>query len=158
MQRVRKIYVCSAHRVAGQPNNFTIELPVDVDMGPTAHMAVVGTSIPHVFYGVQSGINNKLYIREFDANRVLTIESGNYTAASLANKLSAKLNADPPTGVTYNVTYSATTMKISIVQSGGQGLRIYTDQELKTVGMLGSTRRSAETLLLLGLALHAPHT
>ena len=139
MQRVRKVYVCSSHRVAGDPNNFTMELKQDVDMGEKAHMAVTSTSIPHVFYGIQAGINNKLYIREFDANRVLEIESGNYTAASLANKLSAKLNATPPTGVTYTVTYSATTMKITIVQNGGQGLRVYTDQELKTMGMLGTT-------------------
>ena len=40
MQRVRKVYVCSSHRVAGDPNNFTMELKQDVDMGEKAHMAV----------------------------------------------------------------------------------------------------------------------
>ena len=137
MQRIRKVYVCSSHRVEGNPNNFRMELNQDVDMGEKAHMALTSTSIPHVFYGIQAGVNNKLYIREFDVNRVLEIESGNYTAASLATKLSQKLNANPPTGVTYTVSYSATTMKITIVQNGGQGLRVYTDEELKRVGMIG---------------------
>jgi hypothetical protein len=138
MQRVRKIYVCSSHRVAGtSPNNFEIELKNDVEMGEKAHVALTSTSIPHSFYGIMEGINNKLYIREFDSNRVLELESGNYTSASLSNKLSQKLNANPPTGVTYTVTYSATTLKITIVQSGGQGLRVYTDQELKSLGMIG---------------------
>ena len=140
MQRIRKVYVCSSHRVAGTPNNFQMELNRDLEMvGEKCHMAVTSTSIPHVFYGVQAGVNNKLYLREFSTNRVLEIESGNYTAASLANKISQKLNANPPTDVTYTVTYSATTMRLTIVQSGSgaQGLRVYTDQELKTVGMIG---------------------
>ena len=47
MQRVRKVYVCSSHRVAGEPNNFTMELKQDVDMGEKAHMAVTSTSIGH---------------------------------------------------------------------------------------------------------------
>jgi len=137
MQKIRKVYVCSSHRVAGSPNNFQMELARDIEMvGEKCHMAVTSTSIPHVFYGIQEGVNNKFYMREFSFNRTLEIESGNYTASSLANKLSQKLNATAGTGVTYTVSYSATTMKITIVQSGGQGFRVYTDTEIKQ-GRLG---------------------
>ena len=155
MQRVRKVYVSSAHRVSGSPNDFRVELPVDLEMPPQAHMAVVGTSIPHVFYGISS-INNKLYIDEPDVDarlRMLTIEPGNYTASSLSTKLSQKLNANPPGGLTYTVSYSATTLKITIVQSGGQGLRVFTDDELKrTIGFAGgvliSTPSSLNSILM----------
>ena len=136
MQRVRKAYICSSHRVAGTPQNFTMELAQDLDMGERAHMAVTSTSIPHVFYGIGPH-NNKLYIHEFTQNRVLTVEPGNYTAETLRNKLAQKFNANPPTDVSYTVTYSDQTQKITVVQSGSQGIRVYTDAELKTVGMVG---------------------
>ena len=116
-----------------------MELKRDLEMvGEKCHMGLTSTSIPHVFYGIQEGVNNKLYMREFNFNRTLEIESGNYTASSLANKLSQKLNANAGTDIAYTVTYSATTMKISIVQSGSnaQGIRIYTDKEIKD-GRLG---------------------
>ena len=47
----RKVYVNSSHRVSGDPNNFRIQLPVDVDCGEKCHVAVTGISIPHVSTG-----------------------------------------------------------------------------------------------------------
>jgi hypothetical protein len=154
MQRVRKVYVSSAHRVSGTTADFQIELPVGLEMPHEAHMAIVGTSIPHVFYGVSS-INNKLYIDEPDVDarfRMLTLEPGNYTASSLSTSLSQKLNANPPGGITYTVSYSATTLKITILQSGGNGIRVFTDSELKTIGFTGgipiSTPSSLNSILM----------
>ena len=50
MQRIRKIYVNSSHRVSGTPSSFKYELPVDVDRGEKAHLSITSVSLPHIWY------------------------------------------------------------------------------------------------------------
>ena len=97
MQRIRKIYVNSSHRVSGTPASFRYELPIDVNVGDKAHLAITSVSLPHIWYGVQAGVNNKLYVREIhpsnsalSVNRVLELDSGNYSSSALANAISQK--------------------------------------------------------------------
>ena len=141
MQRIRKIFVSSAHRVSGSASSFMYQLPIDVEAGSPqeqCHLAITGVSIPHSWYGINSS-NNLLYFREngnsnTGTDHIVTIEPGNYTSASLANKISQKMNNVATGGASYAVQFSATTSTISIVQSNGFGIRVYTDQELRTTG------------------------
>ena len=147
-QRIRKIYVNSSHRVSdpsGSPSSFRLELPVDVQCEGVCHAAVTSVSIPHCFYGVQTGVNDKLYVRQIPANaesatnNILTIEAGNYSASSLAAKISSKLNGAALGAASYTVTYSSVSQKISITSSGVAGFLIYSESTLRGLGMIGGT-------------------
>ena len=144
MQKVRKIFVASAHRVSGESNSFQYQLDNDVECGTAerqCHIAITGVSLPHSWYGVQENLNNRLYFRENGnsnngSDHIVEIESGNFSLAALANKISQKMNNAASAGASYAVTFSSTTNTISIVQSNGFGFRVYTDQELRTTGMV----------------------
>ena len=143
--KVRKIFASSAHRVSGSSSQFVYQLPIDIEAGSVeqeCHLAITGCSIPHSWYGVQDA-NNRLYFREngnsnAGTDHILVIEPSNYTLASLANKMSQKMNNVATSGASYAVTYSSATSAITVVQSNGFGFRIYTDQELRTTGMVDS--------------------
>ena len=118
-QKVRKIFVSSAHRVSGSSSQFVYQLPVDIEVGNSeqeCHLAITGVSLPHSWYGVQD-LNSKLYFREngnsnSGTNHIVTIEPGNYTSAALANKISQKMNNVATGGASYAVNYSSTTSQI----------------------------------------------
>ena len=141
MQKVRKIFVSSAHRVSGTPSSFTTQLPVDVECGTPeqqCHIAITGVSLGHSWYGVQD-LNNKLYFREngnanAGTDHIVVIEPANYTSAALANKISQKMNNVATAGASYAVNFSSSTSTITVVQNNGSGFRVYTDQELRTTG------------------------
>ena len=146
MQKVRKIFVSSAHRVGGTSSNFLYSLPIGVEAGNSekqCHIAITGCSIPHSWYGIQDDLNNLLYFREngttnAGTDHIVAIESSNYTLAALSNKISQKMNNVATGGASYAVNFSSSTHKITIVQSSGQGFRIYTNQELRSNGMVDS--------------------
>ena len=145
-QLIRKAYVNSSHRVSGSPNQFRFEFKEDIQCEGKTHIALTSASIPHAFYGIQTGVNDKLYIRQIhpslpssSINNVLVVEAGNYSATSLSQKISAKLAAAALASASYTVTYSATTQLISITQAGGGGFIVYDEHTLKTNGMIDST-------------------
>ena len=141
MNRVRKCYIHSAHRSRGTPSNFMIELGQDIQCEGEVHCAISSVSFPHVLYGIQEGVNNKLYIRQVSAstheNTTLDIASGNYSGSSLSNAISQKLSAAALSGISYSVNYAQTTQKISIVATGGT-FGVYDDATLKGDGPIGA--------------------
>jgi hypothetical protein len=145
-QQIRKAYVNSSHRASGTPNSFRFEFKEDIQCEGQCHVAVTSCSIPHAFYGIQTGVNDKMYVRQIhpsipssSINSILTVEAGNYSATSLSQKISAKLNAAALASASYTVTYSATSQLISITQASGGGFIVYDEHTLKTNGMSGST-------------------
>ncbi len=144
MQPIRKIYVNSSHRVSGTPASFRYELPIDVNVGAKAHLAITSISLPHTFYGVQAGLNNRLFVREvhpsnsaLSVNRILELDSGDYSSSALANAISQKINSGALSGVSYVVSYSSVTLRLTVTQTGGGGVRVYADQDLKGLGPIG---------------------
>ena len=90
MPRFRKIYINSSHRKSGSSTKFHYELPVDQECTEVCHCAITSVSLPNVFFGIQTNVNNLLYIYERDGsnesnsqNRVLTLTAGNYSATTL---------------------------------------------------------------------------
>ena len=139
-QRVRKVYLSSAFRKSGTPSSFRIEIPQDVELGPDSHVAVSDCIIPHSWYNIQEGVNSKLYIRQGSTNRVVEVESGHYTASSLAARLALKLNAVAAGGTSFTVSGPTSTInKLTITEAGGSGFLVYADSVLKGDGPIGES-------------------
>ena len=139
MARFRKIYVNSSHRKSGTPTRFRYELPMDQECTEKTHVAITAVSLPNVFYGVQTSVNDGLYIYEkhsttesLSQNRILLIPTGNYSATTLNAQIQTLLNAG---GLgTYSCNYNSVTQKITISQTSSGGFLIYDDHTLKTLG------------------------
>jgi hypothetical protein len=92
---VKKIYIDSLHRVseASSSSNFKIELPYSITMPHNAIFLIDEICIPHAWYSVEEGINDKLYLHilnQSSGNRYnfrLIIPSGNYNGPLLQTAL-----------------------------------------------------------------------
>ena len=139
MQKIRKVFVNSAHRVSGTSSNAVFQLPIDIECGndgEICHICLTGISLPHIWYGIQENVNNLLYFREAGTHteHVIAIPPGSYSSASLANKIQIEMNKVATGGATYTVQFSNNTNKITITQNNGSGFRVYSDHELRNDG------------------------
>ena len=141
MPRFRKVYVNSSHRTRGTPTNFGYEFPLDIDCTGKCSMAVTSVSLPNVFFGLQSGVNDKLYIYQkhpttesLSTNNIITLAAGNYTATTLGTAILNGLQAAALGSASYSVNYNAVTQRITITQTNGGGFLVYDDYTLKTLG------------------------
>ena len=144
MPRFRKVYVNSSHRTSGTPTNFHFQFPLDVDcsgLSGKCSLAVTSVSLPNVFFGIQTGVNDKLYIYQkhpttesSSTNSILTIAAGSYTATTLNTAILNALTAAALSSASYSCNYNSVTQKITITQSNGGGFTIYDDTTLKTLG------------------------
>ena len=95
----RKIYIDTKYKTKNSNNNsdFSIELPETILLPDKCYAYLDEICIPHSFYTIESGINDKLYIHISNNNAnvnlrpmeyyVFTIPSKNYTGASLATAI-----------------------------------------------------------------------
>ena len=141
MPRFRKIYINSSHRKSGTSTRFHYELALDAETTENTHCAITSVSLPNVFYGIQTGVNDKLYVYERDGsnesnsqNRILTLAAGNFFATTLNAAIQTQLNTGALGSATYAANYNSVTQKITITQSSSGGFLIYTDLQLKNLG------------------------
>ena len=108
----RKVFIDSRWRIAGEHNNFTIELPNDVDTTRTASVYLCSCSFSNTFETIVTGVNDKLYCVATRVNgggasvAIATLTPGKYTGATLADELQTKLRAAIIDG-SYSVTFDA---------------------------------------------------
>lgn len=76
-------------------------------------------AVPFTYYGVNSSNNALRFEEPIGGAATATIPPGNYSATSIASELATQLNATSPVGNTYNVTYSATTGRLTINNTTG---------------------------------------
>ena len=134
----------SSHRVSGSPCDFKYEFPLDIDCSHDSgkcSLAVTSVSLPNVFFGIQSGVNDKLYVYQqhsttesLSVNSIITLPAGNYTASTLSSSLLSGLQAAALGGASFSVSYSAVTQRMTITSSGLGGFVIYDDYTLKHLG------------------------
>jgi hypothetical protein len=139
-QRIRKLYVNSSARVSGSPSSFRWESPVDLSAEGTVHCAITSVVLPHIWYGIQTGVNDKFYIRQVassSVNSIMTVPAGNYSASALAAKLAQLLAGVALSSHSYSCSYSSVTQKITITSVGS--FLVYSDAVLRQQGMIGST-------------------
>ena len=75
MASIRKIYIDSRFGI-GPPNDFTVELPLQVTTTKEQGLVLGQFSIPNVFGSVIAGYNDRLYWRVDGVNAPNTIQTG----------------------------------------------------------------------------------
>ena len=145
----RRVYVDSRFRHSGDEGDFRIILDTPIELSEGALGYIDSVCFSNTFPTLISGVNNRLYVRQRmagvgggqpkDSNLVLT--PSQYTTATLATEVAAKLNAAKVNaGITYTVTAAAdgTTLTVSMAgpadANGGTSLKILTSREVDASG------------------------
>ena len=113
-------------------------MPYTVKLPDNTIFYVDDVCIPHTWYTIEAGVNDKLYVRTIlnsaNTDYILTLTAQNYSGSQLKVEIDAKIrtliffgSALVPT-----VSYNSQTQKISL-SIAGHDCKIMTDTELKTV-------------------------
>lgn len=98
----------SKDRVSGSNSNFN-SLPVDLGNNAFDTVCLVQASLPKSFYNMPSGYNT-FTLKENATSVTVTIPAGSYTRINLQSVLATRLTAASPNGLTYTVSYPASTV------------------------------------------------
>ena len=133
--RFRKVFIDSRWRSSGAHNDFTVELPQDVDTTATASVYVASLSFSNTLETVTANVDNKLYIlfRErgsLPSAAFVHISPGKYTGATLATEIQNKLRA-ATLSFDFTATFDETYGRISIARTDGGFIQLPTDGELR---------------------------
>ena len=111
----RRIYVDSRFRHSGTEGDFRIILDTPIELSEGALGYIDSICLSNTFQTLQANVNNRLYVRQLmsgvgsgpkDTSLVLAL--GQYTTATLATEVQAKLNQIKiNAGISYTVTASA---------------------------------------------------
>ena len=128
MNTIRKLFIDSRSRASGYHNDFTVELPTDIDTTRTTSVFLASCSFSNTFQSVIAGVNQFLYYLLYveatgqtRSGRV-TVPPGQYSGTSLAAYLQANMNA--------TVTLDAQG-QLTFVAWQGQQLQLPTGSELR---------------------------
>ena len=132
---VKKIYIDSKFRRGDSvsSSNFKIDLPETLKLPDNAIFYVDDVCIPHNWYTVEAGVNDKLYFRLTPTNGtstdyVITLASKNYNGVQFAAEVQSKISA--ATGGVVNTSYDPQTKQMS-VSVANHTISFHTDEELK---------------------------
>jgi len=130
---VKKIYVDSLHRTNDQSSasNFKVELPYSISMPHNAIFLIDEICIPHAWYSVEEGINDKLYLHLLNQssgsryNFRLIIPSGNYNGPLFATALQTAFDVlvgGPGSGwgITFNYDSNTFSLRIDVNNSNNK--------------------------------------
>ena len=136
---INKIMVDSRFKTAGSSSNsnFTIEINDNVNLSDNIGAMITDVVIPRTFYNI-TAYNNTFYFRVYTNNNLnfndyfVRLEPQNYSIISLADDLKAGMES--LTSIQFEVVSNFDTgkIRIGIVSSNVSGLRVFTNDELKT--------------------------
>jgi len=144
---VKKLFVDTAMKTPDSRSNsdFKISFAESLTMPDNAVFYVDDVCLPHAWYTVETGVNDRLYVfvtNNFavdvrpEVGAIVTLPSKVYTGADLASEVSAGLNAAGPVmyaAPRFSVTYDAATHTISIAALYADLLfRVLTSDDLAT--------------------------
>ena len=143
---IRKIYVDTKYMTpdSNSTSDFKIQLPLTLDLPDNCSFMIQNICIPHSWYTIEEGLNDKLYfhcsvnIRGFSGifQPIITLTAGIYNPISLASLIQTQMNnatSSSGTSNIFSVVYNATTNTISIsVNYPTTTLKILTPNDLKT--------------------------
>lgn len=98
----------SKDRVSGTNSNFN-SIPVDLGNNAFDTVCLVQASLPKSFYNMPTGYNT-FTLEENLTSVTITIPAGSYTRINLQSVLASVLTAASPNGLTYTVSYPASTV------------------------------------------------
>ena len=148
MLPIKKIYIDSKHRTKDSlsSSHFKYDLPESFLMPDNCGFYVCDVCVPHSWYTIEHGINDKFYLHVSNDNTnvnlrpnqnyPIILDSKQYTGAELATELSSKMTANL-SGTAYagglTASYSASTQKITIVTTySDMTFKILTADDNKT--------------------------
>ena len=122
---IKQKYIETKFKTADSVSNsdLKIELSQSLTFPENSVFYIDDVSIPHSWYVIETGINDKLYMHVSDPDEIynvyysITIESGNYNGVDFANELMDKISFYVAPGQSNNlfvVTYSARQNNITI--------------------------------------------
>lgn len=110
-ERSHLLVLNSVDKVAGTSGNFHLHLPRSYQDVIAVELLTI--SMPMTFYNIRTGFNNQIVFNDGTSDYTVTIDPGNYTASSLVKEIQTVLN-DAGSSITFTVTYSTNTMKVTI--------------------------------------------
>ena len=145
---IEKIYIDSKHRTPDSlsSSHFKYDLPERFLMPDNCVFYVCDVCVPHSWYTIEHGINDKFYLHVSNDNTnvnlrpnqnyAIILDSKQYTGAELATELSSKMT-DVLSGTAYagglTASYSASTQKKTIVTThSDMTFKILTADDIKT--------------------------
>ena len=138
MLPVKKIYIDSRHSTndSRDSSNFKIDLPYTYKMPSDTVFFITDVCIPHSWYTVELGINNRIY---FQINvlsdvkyYIATMTDGVYDGADFATELGAAITG-VVSGVTVTYNSANNSLVISIASLANGNIKIFTDVELPVI-------------------------
>ena len=145
MSHPRKIYIDTKYKTKDSVSNsdFKIELPETVLLPEKCKAYLDEICIPHSFYIIEAGINDKFYLHTSTtaANPpldywIITIPSQTYTGADLATQLSSQMLTAMGGGTyggTLAASYGSSTQSITIGATNSTILfRVLTESDIAT--------------------------
>jgi len=132
---LKKLYVDSKYKVEkGNDNsNFTIALHENITFGDNTIMYIDDVTIPHTFWSIEEGYNDKIYMRlnynGLLTDNILTLTAGNYNPTTFKTELSAQINQGFSNPV-HSCEYISLTSSI-VLSFSSFSHQIFTDLELQ---------------------------
>jgi hypothetical protein len=141
---VRKIYVDTKYKTTDSESNshFKIQLPETILLPEKTVFYIDDICIPHSFYTIETGINDRFYFHISNSNAnedirpficyVLYLPSQNYTGAELATQLVSLLNIREGAN-NFTVAYSASKQSITIATTvSDRTFKVLTTNDIAT--------------------------
>ena len=145
MSHPRKIYIDTKYKTKDSvsSSDFKIELPETVLLPEKCKAYLDEICIPHSFYIIEAGINDKFYLHTSTTATnppldywIITIPSHMYTAADLATQLSSQMSTALGGGTyggTLAASYGSSTQSITIGADHSSILfRVLTEKDIAT--------------------------
>ena len=128
MLKFKKVYIDSYSKVSGTSSDFTIDLPETVQLEDNMLCQIHEVSIPHSWYSIQKGVNDRLFIdvehtgvSPWTTRAMITLTEANYNVSELAGHLQTIMNNyfndpefPPQRADTFAVSHSNPLNKIQI--------------------------------------------
>ena len=128
---LRHLFIDSRFRTSGTDNDFTVNLTENVNLPLGARCFIASVSFPNVFYTLERGVNNRLYMaiqhNGITGGYVFPMLDGNYGGEQLAVEISKWLKV---IDMGCQVTYIKSQGRVQIVMSPDYNNKIISDEEL----------------------------
>ena len=117
-------------------SDFSIQLPETLYMPDNSVFYVSDVCIPHSWYTIEQGINDKFYLQirfnGFTFDIILTLDSKNYTGADLAVEILTQLNKITSFTDKFTITYDSSRHEIFIMCDFGYTYKVLTKNDILT--------------------------
>ena len=154
----------------GLTTNFLYDLveSIEVPDHETCEVSLYTATIPYSFYNVRPGVNDQLKLKVgSEAEKVITLTPGNYSATGLKAELQRLVSAIPATPnthpklrqVVFDTTYSRETLKYSFSASGSNmGNDTLSIDFMTAKGLFGFKVTSTGYIVFNGTSSNGPRT